>query len=162
MTTYDALSLSKHWLTQCLSSHKLCNRPTADHVPTRLICVSASEPYLCITSQLEGKPEYVTLSHCCKEVPPSLTLADDLFCGDSAAWSSSTLVTMSHKTWLDLTDNHGRGKCEISHVKQSQFGDFYSTNPTRSIVKNVPGCYRHHPRVRNWLPLDRLPLHHSG
>jgi hypothetical protein len=53
-------------MRRCGNTHRLCNAPIDDFLPTRLISVHSTQPYLFLTSQLKIKPKYATLSHCCK------------------------------------------------------------------------------------------------
>jgi hypothetical protein len=53
-------------MRRCCDTHRLCNAPIDDFLPTRLISVNGTHPYLSLTSQLKIKPKYATLSHCCK------------------------------------------------------------------------------------------------
>lgn len=66
LTSRDALPLAEQWMRRCCNTHRLCNAPIDDFLPTRLISVNGTHPYLILTSQLKIKPKYATLSHCCK------------------------------------------------------------------------------------------------
>ena len=81
MTSWDALPLAKRWVERCRNTHRLCNVPTSHVLPTRLICVRGTTPYLLIKGlnyheYEEGsvlrsvKSNYTTLSHCCEYCSP--------------------------------------------------------------------------------------------
>lgn len=59
--------LVKQWLRNCCQSHHFCSKEIIPRkLPTRLVKVGTdeSEPSLCLSNQLGGDVEYLTLSHC--------------------------------------------------------------------------------------------------
>jgi hypothetical protein len=63
MTSRDALPLAKQWMRRCCNTHRLCNAPTTNRLPTRLVCAHDTDPYLWVTMVIETESEYATVSN---------------------------------------------------------------------------------------------------
>jgi hypothetical protein len=70
--------MAKRWLRTCLGGHVNCPSNIHSSLPTRVIDVRPSTPYLLQTNEMEGR--YATLSHCWgpKETPPLITITATL------------------------------------------------------------------------------------
>lgn len=63
LNTKDALPLARKWFGICRQLHPVCKPPQPRTNPTRLISIRAPIR-LCVSNDLQGTPEYATLSHC--------------------------------------------------------------------------------------------------
>jgi hypothetical protein len=66
------------WLRTCLESHDSCPKTGHTSLPSRVIDLKASTPYLLVTNGMQGR--YATLSHCWgpREMPPLTTTTSTL------------------------------------------------------------------------------------
>lgn len=58
------MRLIRHWHSDCLARHKLCQKPRVDFAPKRLIKIEDSNVRLYLANVEEACPQYCALSHC--------------------------------------------------------------------------------------------------
>ncbi|KAH7393407.1 heterokaryon incompatibility protein-domain-containing protein [Cadophora sp. MPI-SDFR-AT-0126] len=63
-STESSLPLCKTWLNRCLMLHEGCKSSQSHRTPTRLLFIDDGHTRLRLSHELDGCPEYATLSHC--------------------------------------------------------------------------------------------------
>ncbi|TEY73211.1 hypothetical protein BOTCAL_0081g00010 [Botryotinia calthae] len=63
------LQIANQWLAECLTSHVHCCQNPTEFFPSRLIYVGEKFARLVVTSTLDHRPKYATLSHCWGAIP---------------------------------------------------------------------------------------------
>ena len=95
-TRQPSLATAKRWLTECSTSHALCNIKRNDLLPSRLLRVTEEPVKIVLTKDWITKPHYATLSHCWGELK-----FDTLTQNSLKSWMVRVPIEQAPKTFQD-------------------------------------------------------------
>lgn len=81
VSTAEALPIARDWLETCMSQHETCKPVSADWLPSRLLNVTDARIRIVLSSEVQSRERYITLSHC---------------------WGDADFLKLSRNTYNDL------------------------------------------------------------